>query len=415
MDFTTYSMINRYERICALPESELDRRWEAVRTVMRKHDVPVTVFANVGDCGMGWWLIGGSSKLPSYIIFPLDGEPTAVYPSRTRCGEGFNSRPYPGRTPVERGIYGRVQNVNEFQAGLVKKHMRVGGPSRVGFVNPGALDIAAKRKLASEIPGMQIVDIGRDVAKIRSVKSEFDVELCRASAQMHRIFLETVPAIVRIGRTEKEVLADLHRLAMDFGSGGEDMCLMMHLFDSRGAILPHVPDETLPGRRFQQGDLLSILLETSGPGGQFTANLRYWSFGDPTDEFLERYQVAEGAQDLVQSLLKPGVSLRSVADQVNAFIRGKGHYTDDCCYMHSMGYTMGEYPVLTDNSVNQPKLPEEDDPLAANTILLAHPHVGFATPTQRDDMMRIIETYLVREDGAERLTTTPRDHVYVIR
>lgn len=109
--------------------------------------------------------------------------------------------------------------------------------------------------------------------------------------------------------------------------------------------------------------MFSILLETSGPGGLFSPNLRYWSFGDISDSFAERYRVALGAQNLVQSLLRPGISIRCVADRVNDYIRAAGHYTDNCCYIHSMGYAMGDYPVLTDNSAYQPKLPEEDDTL----------------------------------------------------
>ena len=44
MDFSQYPMINRYERIYALPESELERRWEAIRQVMRAHGLTVWLF-----------------------------------------------------------------------------------------------------------------------------------------------------------------------------------------------------------------------------------------------------------------------------------------------------------------------------------------------------------------------------------
>ena len=415
MDFTQFGMINRYERICALPESELDRRWGVIRDVMRAHDVPVMVLFNVGESGMAWWLISCSSKLPSVIIFPLEGEPVAVYPPRGRVTDSFNDRPYPGRTKVEGGIHGRVRNTNSFRAENVRRYLTPGKPARIGAVHPQAMTQGVRKELLGGIPDAHLVDLTAQVARVRSQRSSFDLELARASAQMHRVFLEAVPSIARIGRTEKELKADLHRLAMDLGSGGEDMCLMLHVFDREGRILRQGPDQALPGRRLQEGDRFSILLETSGPGGLFSANLRYWSFGDISDSFAERYRVALGAQNLVQSLLRPGISIRCVADRVNDYIRAAGHYTDNCCYIHSMGYAMGDYPVLTDNSAHQPKLPEEDDPLQPWTILLAHSHVGFAPRTDRDDMARIIETYLVSDTGCERMTTAPREQVYIIR
>lgn len=414
MDFTQFGMINRYERICALPESELDRRWDALRQVMREHDVRVMLLNHVDDCGMAWWLIGCSSKLPSVIVFPLEGEPVAVYPSEMRAGTEFNDRPYPGRTRVEAGIYGRVRNVNRFSAEEIRRRLAKDQPARIGVVHPQMMTHGVKDELFGAIPELQLVDLTAQVARVRSQRSPFDIELARASAQMHRIFLEAVPSVARIGRTEKELKADLHRLAMDLGSGGEDMCLMLHVFDREGRMLRQGAYQRLPGRRLQEGDMFSILLETSGPGGLFSANLRYWSFGDVSEGFAERYRIAVEAQKLVQSMLRPGISIRCVADRVNDYIRATGHYTDNCCYMHSMGYTMGEYPCLTDNSVNQPKLAEEDDPLQPWTILLAHPHVGFAQQTDRDDMARVIDTYLVHETGCERLTTTPREPIYVI-
>ncbi len=413
MDFSQYPMINRYERIYALPESELERRWEAIRQVMRAHGLTVTLFFQLEDCGTGWWLLDCSNKLPACVVLPLEDDPVAVYPSRTAGEAGrFNRRPYPGRTVVEDDPYGRIANVN--QCPSVRRYLKAGQPARIGVFHGEAMTVALRRELLEGAQDAELVDITADIARARSLKSPFDQQLCRASAQMHRVFLEAVPSVVRIGRTEKEVLADLHRLAMDMGSGGEDMCLMMHSFTPRGEFLPADAYLELPGRRFEEGDLFSILLETSGPGGMFAANLRYWSFGDVTDEFMERYRIAVGAQDLVQSLLKPGVSLRQTADQVNDYIRGTGHYTDNCCYMHSMGYAMGDYPCLTDNSAHQRKLPEEDEPLRPGTLLLAHPHVGFAGPTRRDDMVRVIETYLVGEESAERLTTAPRDRVYIL-
>lgn len=410
MDFTQYQMINRYERIRALPESELDRRWEVIREVMKKHDVKVMVFARTSENGTSLWLLGASNKHPDYIIFPLEGTPVAVYGGKSRMDGQFNPYALVGRTRIEPGAYGKVENVNEFCAEMVSKYV-CKDKQRVGFSQPAGMDVSFRRKLLTALPNLEIVDMTHEISRARSIKSPYDIELCKASAEMHRIFLEAVPSIVRPGRTQKDVNSDLRKLAMDFGSGGEDMCLMMKVVDKYHNRRLATPWGAMQNRRFQNDDMFWILLETSGPGGQFCANARYWSFTEPSKEFTDRLHVAVKAQELAGELLKTGTTIRRVADTVNEFIRTSGYYTDNCCYIHSLGYAMGEYPMLSDNSVaTDPKSIDEDEPLESGTIMIAHPQVGIAGKGKipRPDMVLVIDTYMIEDKGTEQLTKAPR-------
>lgn len=415
MDFTQYDMINRYERIRALPESELDRRWNVMRDMMRAHGLKVLLIASPGDSGTSMWLLGTGNKIPDCIIFPLEDLPTAVYGGKPLRDGSFNPYAMPARNRIEPGIYGKVRNVNGFDPATVARYLD--DRAELGIVAPGSMSVSMEKKLFSAIPGLKLTDVSQEFSRIRSVKSQYDIELCRASAQMHRIFLEAVPGVVRIGRTEREVMNDLRKIVMDLGSGGEDLCLMINITDLDHNSYSGRYAVRSPEHRFQKGDMFRILLETSGPGGQFCANERYWSFGEPGKDFMKRYRTAIHAHELVQEKLRPGNSIRSAADAVNAYINSEGYDTDNCCFIHSMGYTMGEYPMLSDNSVHPfSKVPDEDEPIQPNTIMIAHPHVGFdrSIKTSRFQMVRIVETYLILPGETERLDISPRDEVYRI-
>lgn len=410
MDFTQYQMINRYERIRALPESELDRRWATIRNLMKKHDVNVMVFANTSENGTSLWLLGASNKHPDYIIFPMDDTPVAIYSGKSQTNGQFNPYVFVGRTRIEPGAYGKVKNANEFSSEMVCKYVSK-DKARIGFSHPSAMDVTFRRKLLSAMPNLEIIDMTHEISRARSIKSLYDIEVCKASAEMHRIFLEAVPSIVRPGRTQKDVNNDLRKLAMDFGSGGEDMCLMMKIVDKYHNRRLATPWSAMQNRRFQNDDMFWILLETSGPGGQFCANARYWSFTEPSKEFSDRLHVAVKAQEMAGELLRTDVTIRSVADTVNAFIRASGYYTDNCCFIHSLGYAMGEYPMLSDNSVaTDPKSIDEDEPLQNGTIMIAHPQVGIAGKGKipRQDMVLVIDTYMIEDKGTAHMTKAPR-------
>ena len=415
MDFSKYQMINRYERIRALPESELERRWEAIRALMRDKGVNVILFADANPSATSMWLLGTGNKVPEYIVFPLDDDPIAFYGGKSQPDGSFNPYALAARTRIEPGSYGRVINANEFKAEAVSKYVNREKPV-IGIFQPNAIRVSLRKMLETEMPGLEMVDLTHDISRVRSVKSPYDIELCRASAQMHTIFMEAVPSIVRPGRTQREVLMDLRSVAMEFGSGGEDMCLMMKIVDREHNRRSAIPWGSMDERRFQNDDMFWILLETSGPGGQFCANGRYWSFTEPGEGFLDRFNTAVRAQDIVQSLLKAGATIRNAADAANHYIRSAGYYTDDCCFIHSLGYAMGEYPMLSDHSIpTDPKSIDEDEPIQPGTILIAHPQVGLREKNARPDMVLLIETYLVEENGTEKLTTYPRDKVHLIQ
>ncbi len=400
MKFEQFSMRNRHDQIYAVTAEEKLRRIELVKKVMREKEVEVFLLADCAD-SLGCWLCG--TAYPALLVVPLEGDMIKIYPA------GSSNPDTRAFVRVQEDPLGmcRQEEKPDWEQ-IARLVARCDG--RIGTAGLENMDVQMYEQLTAAVPDLQPVDIGYDINIVRAEKSPFEQELLWESARMHQKILEAVPALLRPGRTMKEVSDDLRYLALEFGSTGEDMCLMIHTLDKEGIPLDEV-FEPFPGRYFGAEDIVSVLVETNGPGGFYHAIGRYFAFCSPTEQFMERYKVAVEANQLVGKMMYPGNTLRNVADTVNDFIRDSGYYTDDCCYLHGMGYAMWEFPAIADNTFGKQKLPYEDLVLKEGMVSLAHPHAGKPDRrfTEREEMIRCIDSYMVREGGAARMNTMTQD------
>lgn len=404
MKFGQFTMRNRHDQIEAVTPEERKRRFGIVRRIMKEKDIAVFLLPDCSD-SLGPWLCG--TEYPSWLILPEEGELLKFYPKGTVNADTCAFIPEK-EDPVGMCRWAVKEDWSQV-ARLAALH---GG--RIGVAALHAMDVQLYETLKAIIPGFEPVDIGDDIHLEKAKKSLFEQGLVWESARMHQKILEAVPSILRPGRTMKEVSDEIRYLALQFGSTGEDMCLMIHTQTLDGEPLDE-QFEPYPGRRFGREDLVSVLLETNGPGGFYHALGRYFAFQKPSETFLKRYKTALEANHLAGRLMCPGNSLRNAADTVNQFIRGCGYYTDDCCYMHGMGYTMWEYPALADNTYEKNYQVSEDMPLTEGMISLAHPHVGYEENryTPREAMVRCIDSYIVKEGGAVRGTGMTQDIILI--
>lgn len=401
MQWTDFSYLNRHDQIHAVTKEELERRLALVRGVMREKGTALFLLPSCRWNSLSIWLTG--SEHPDMLLVPLEGKMVKVYGPENLSPDALAFR------PEREDPLGLCMWADSIDFGWIASLAAACG-GRIGYDNAEPLESGFLDSLRAAVPNLELVPMSDDISLLKAAKSPFEQELVWASARMHQKILEAVPAVLRVGRTMKEVSDELRWLAIQMGSTGEDMCLMIHIFDPDGR--PQDAEfSAYPGRRFTASDITAVLMETNGPGGMFHAVCRYFAFGEPSAEFRERYRVAVEANRLVGQLMCPGNTIRNVADTVNNFIRSHGYYTDDCCYLHGMGYTMWEFPAIADNTYEKHYQLSEDLPLQAGMISLAHPHVGHSGNryTIRDEMIRCIDSYIVAPGGAVRGNTLTQD------
>ena len=403
MDFQQYQMFNRNERILAVPVCEWERRWAGIRQIMRQKRVGAVLVYGNRQMGLGLWLTGYNRQ--EITVIPLEGKIQEVW----RRENGYLNNQAFDRKASGRSAIAGVERVLDPDWSLLRKLLS-GHENRLGLVHANAMNKMNCEELARELPDVDCVSLDDEIGFFQSQKSLFELELVKESMKVHDNLHKAVPLILRRGRAMKEVSDDLRYLMLQNGTSADDMCLMLLTHDLDGKNI-EISVEA-PGRRFTGEDIVEILIETDGPGGYYTAVMRQYALGEPTQDFMKQYEIAKKANLFAGSLMYEGNTLRGIADQVNRYIEKMGYTTDNCCYLHGMGYGMCEMPIMRDGTdpFAGPQN-SENLPLISGMISLAHPHVGRKNNKaySRHEMMRIVQTWEVTQSGGRALSQIPMD------
>ncbi len=412
-DFSPFIMENRYDSVIAVTQEEIDRRWGLLRDVMRRHGVETAVLISYrpGEMrGIHQWVAG--SKRIEYIVFPLEGTPAAVFGGSANEDGTFNRFAQPGCGQLPKGFYGRVDYVNTLSREHMKRLVKGG---RIGIYKPEDLTVGIRAEILSAAPNAELVDITRDVDRAKATRSELDISLTREAAMMCQRVHESLPTILKSGRSYVDVMADTIYVGLKNGCSAEVMMFINENFDSHGDRLQ--PERApYPGPRYKDGDIVGMLIESDSWGGYNSMTDRYYCFGEPAEDFKIRFETADKANLMVGSLLREGATVREVAEAVNQFIRDSGYYTDDCNYLHSCGYATWEDPSKSDRSIRVPNIFESENwPLKAGQQLMTHPHVGpiGGAKVDRSRFVRCGSSWVVGKDCAERSNAIENQYVVV--
>jgi len=412
--FDGMRMVDRFEQVQCFSAGELERRWAAVRGVMREQGVDLLLILEGDWEGYSQWLIG--TKDASYIIVPPEGEITAV---RGHClpEKGTSAadkalrreRLASGRSLVP--IHPGVRYVECLDAEDLLAHFKSGARRRIGFIHLETMRASTRDFLKGVFPGAEYVDITLAIDPVKATKSPEELRLIRNAIVLHEKVMAALPSIIRPGRTIQEINNDTAYLAHQLGSGG-GVCLLFALQfgkDEAGPITTHSQIVDYPERRVERGDRVFMLLESNGIGGHFTAMGRNFILGEPSAETRRYWDLALKMQDFAAGMLRPGTCVKEIFDANIRYIESLGHKTNMQNYLHSLGYVFGERPYLHD--------PSETIPLRENMVYLNHPHVridrGGDTGRVAYDDLYAIDTYLVTPEGGKRQNAVPRELIII--
>jgi Xaa-Pro aminopeptidase len=102
----------------------------------------------------------------------------------------------------------------------------------------------------------------------------------------------------------------------------------------------------LQDRVIEKGDYVSLLIEDSGPGGQFTELGRTAVLGKVSSEAQDEFEFVLKARDLTADLLRPGMPSQEIWEKYNTFMRENGRPEERRLYCHGQGYDLVERPLV---------------------------------------------------------------------
>ncbi len=251
-------------------------------------------------------------------------------------------------------------------------------------------------RLRSALPRATLVDATSVVWKARVVKSEEEIAMMRRAARIADAATQAGIDAVAVGRTEDQVAAEVHRVAIEQGS--EYMGLPPFVLAGERTCLPH---GTWRGRPIRAGD--HVYFEVSAAKFRYSAAImRCVALGEPAPRVRAMADAVIGGLEAGMAAIKPGVACETVDAACRGVIEraGFGQY-----FTHRTGYSIGvNFPPDWGEGDLLSLRRGEPMPLQANMTF----HMVPLCLVYRELGVGFSATVRVTETGCEELTSLPR-------
>ena len=367
---------------------ERDRRYAVVREKMSAEGLDALVVvgnAQINQKGFVKYLTNYRSIIFNLaVIFPFHGESRFLVPS-----------PLQNYWAGRHAWISHVDQAPKLGEGLTN-HLRDMGLSkaRIGLINEDIMPAQVHSSLLKEFPHVLWSDATSILEQIRMIKSAKEQELVRSAAVLADLSFKVLSDVLKTGRTEREVMADVDRALL--AGGVEDI---FHLFSSRpGNLFPY----TFTDRVIEKGDIVVMNTELSGPGGYWVQMVRM-SFvgGRPKSGVETMYDSLVGVRSEIESQLRPGRVVGDVAAWVRNKIKESG-FDAGVHFGHCLGLDVVERPLVH---------LDEEMVLRPGMVITVHPQ--FLSRAEEATVW-LGDTYLINENGSEVLTKIEPSEIRII-
>ena len=267
--------------------------------------------------------------------------------------------------------------------------------ARLG-VEPRRLRFLELRMLEDAVPGAQFVSGGAILAEMRAVKDASEVAAMRQAVEVAQQALQATLPHIRVGMTERELASELTWQLLRAGSQPEVPFSPIVAFGPNSAN-PHA----FPTDRVLQQDEIVLLDWGANVGGYFSDITRTFVSGEPDPELARVAGVVVEANAAARAGAAPGVPAGEVDRLARQVISraGYGEY-----FIHRTGHGLGieghEEPYIRGDNPT---------PLVPGMTFTIEPGVYLSGRGG----VRVEDDVLVTDDGAESLTSLPRELIKV--
>ena len=248
-------------------------------------------------------------------------------------------------------------------------------------------------RLRAAMPNVEQRLAGSVLDRLRQRKSPSEIEALReAAAAIDRVHAQ-VPALLRAGRTEAEVGADIDRLIRQEGHASVDFIIVA---SGPNAASPH---HAVSDRVIQAGEPIVIDIGGTMPSGYCSDCTRTYSIGQPHPDFLDAYNRLLEAQRLAVEIVKPGVTSGAIDGQARGNLGDLAEF-----FIHRTGHGIG---LVT----------HEEPYIMAGSEVVIEPGMAFSVEpgfyVEGQWGARIEDIVVCTDDGVESLNAGPRELMIV--
>ena len=255
------------------------------------------------------------------LVLPSAGDPVLVVPGL----EELAAQASPvGRIGIEIRTWGETEDPFTLVASLAREARTI------------ALDdhMWAEKvlRLRAAMPSAEQHLAGPVIHSLRMRKDAYEVQSLREAGQAIDQVHAQVPGLLRPGRTEREVGAEIAELIIGVGHQRVDFVIVAS--GPNGAS----PHHELSDRVLEAGDVVVVDIGGTMPSGYCSDSTRMYALGAPPREFAEWYQVLHGAQQSAVGAVRPGVTCAQLDAVARDLLAEAG--IDDL-FIHRTGHGIG--------------------------------------------------------------------------
>jgi Xaa-Pro aminopeptidase len=333
-------------------QQEIERRYKNVRSQMEKAGLDALIISGNQYAGFeGAVLYMSGFEIVHryvYVVFPLEGEPTLVFPREARW-IGDKGKPW-----VKDHVWPDVPGQWIRDTAIERRWTRLGIYGR-DFVMP----VRDYRELT--IGTLELVPFDRQFDVARAVKSEEELAEVRDAMDIIVDGFWALVGAYRPGKTEAEIMAPAVERFFARGAGPRMMNILLSGTHGEAEAFFKVPGH----RVVAADDLLLYSLEITGVGGYWVEFSRPLLRGKPSAITQKMADAYPAALEAARKKMKAG-ELASEVHRIVAETFAKHGFALGHLSGHSIGTTMLEYPAIGATS---------EVPLEENMIFSLHPQV----------------------------------------
>jgi Xaa-Pro dipeptidase len=374
--------------------AEMARRFALTRGLLDELDLDaLVVFGNSGvnrhNHANGFWLSQWQDMHHAYLVVPRDDEPTLLVGLVNHVP---NAREVSDVPNIEWGGYDPGKTIAKLVSG------------RVGLVGVNATwndGMPWRHYEDLRAAGVELVDVTRQYAALRRIKSEEEIERLRGAAELSDLAISTLVEIAKPGVAETELVARAEEPYRRRGGTTRITFLRSMPMDAPNGCLPA---QNPSNRRLERGDVILTEFSASLAGYSGQVHRPVFVQAEPTEAWLAMFEAARDAYNRITRGMTPGSTEGDVIRNADVLgERGYGIYDD---LIHGYGTDYG--PPLVDRSCvqywNGGGHPPEGRTIERGMTIVVQPNP--ITPDERMGL-QLGSLTVVRDGGAESLHGLP--------
>ena len=321
---------------------ERDRRWALIRERMREQSLDCLLLFGIPTM---WDFTTANARFVTHIggnaaynitIFPMDNEPTVFIHMPTFTEYWKRAQDWVTDIRARKGTWAESIASRLRELGLGNGTVGVDGLAGP-LDQDGWTPYSVYDNLLRLLPEARFVNVKDMLEKIRTVKSNEEIEMLERAAHLGDLMLDACAQTAKPGVKECEVYAKMMEVML--ANGGEEPTLFLWASDAHP--LPH-PFRLPTTRPLEKGDLIICEMHPKY-GGYYTHLERTFSLGKPGKDYQRIYEGCLKTFRRVLELCAPGKPVTEIMEEAAKVIASEGLGICEAG-IHGHGLSSLEYP-----------------------------------------------------------------------